>query len=153
MNHPLHRIPDPTVLGIQLSGNPIIGEAEMININYRHTCEGPNSRRQIRVRCTGPTGHQPVFELLEVKSFEAKDIVYDCLYLEGCVLGTYPHMYVRMYTNNLFIMHACTYICGRLLIHGNINETDREFKRHILYIPEVLKCVCNVCMHRTYPVL
>ena len=92
MNHPLHRIPDPTVLGIQLSGNPIIGEAEMININYRHTSEGPNSRRQIRVRCTGPTGYQPVFELLEVKSFEAKDIVYDCLYLEGCVLGTYPHI-------------------------------------------------------------
>ena len=115
MNHPLHRIPDPTVLGIQLSGNPIVGEAEMINLNYRHTFEGPYSRRQIRIRCTGPTGHQPVFELLEVKSFEAKDMVYDCLYLEGCVLGTYPHTCtIHMYTVSLYIMqsmYVCMYVC------------------------------------------
>ena len=71
------RLPGPTVMTSNL---PIVGEVEIIDINFL------GSEEQVGIRFVRrPGSSRPEYELLEVGHRYNRDTTYDCLHLGGYV--------------------------------------------------------------------
>jgi hypothetical protein len=61
-----------------------VGKAEIIDITFTHILHKTAKNVRVRIQCTRKLdGSQPVYDLLDVGSRFRKDMVYDCLHLEG----------------------------------------------------------------------